>query len=235
MKFIIEYDIFRIFPDLRIGVVLGRGLQNRKNLNELGNLIDNNTKKLLERMGNKPLIDFPNIKSWRETYRQMGLNHNKYIPTAEAFVQQMIKRHTSMENNSVVKACLAVQLLTLLPIGGYDLALVEGDIILRVSKGGELFVPPGKKDVEFTDPGEFVYSDNKTILTRHWNYRSSGRAEITEDSTLVFLSSEAALKDISTQDLIETLYKIVKYESNFCQGTYSTFILDNINPEVELR
>jgi DNA/RNA-binding domain of Phe-tRNA-synthetase-like protein len=95
-------------------------------------------------------------------------------------------------------------------------------------------VPPGKETREFTDPGEFVYSDNKTILTRQWNYRDCERARISKNSTLIFLSSEAALKDISTQDLIETLYKIVEYESTFCKGSYSTFILDNINPEVEL-
>ncbi|MGD2087203.1 MAG: phenylalanine--tRNA ligase beta subunit-related protein [Candidatus Aminicenantes bacterium] len=235
MKFIIQYDIFRIFPDLRIGVVLGRGLQIRKSLEELENLIEDNMKNLLKRMENKKLLDFTNIKAWRETYRQMGLNHKKYKPTVEALMRRMIKGHPFPVINTAVNAYLAVKLLTMLPISGYDLAAIDGDIRLRISKGGEQFVPSGKVDREFTVPGEFVYSDNKTILTRHWNYRDCDHAKITKNSTLIFLSSEAALKDISTQDLIETLYKIIEYESTFCQGIYSTFILDNINPEVEIR
>ena len=89
--------------------------------------------------------------------------------------------------------------------------------------------------MEFTVPGEIVYSDVKTILSRDWNYRDCDTGQITENSTAVILISEAARKDISTRDLIETLYKIVEYESVFCHGVYSTFILDKMNPEVELQ
>ncbi|UCH97847.1 MAG: hypothetical protein JSV88_13610 [Candidatus Aminicenantes bacterium] len=130
---------------------------------------------------------------------------------------------------------MAVELLTLLPIKGFDLAAIHGDIRLRISKGGEMFKPRGGREMELTEPGEIVYSDAKTILTRHWNYRDCDRAKITENSTLIVLAGEAALKDISTQDVIETLVKIVEYELASCQGTYSTFILDKMNPEVELQ
>jgi DNA/RNA-binding domain of Phe-tRNA-synthetase-like protein len=123
----------------------------------------------------------------------------------------------------------------MLPIGGYNLGAIEGDIRLRISRGGELFKPLGELNLEFTNPGEIVYADSRAILTRHWNCREGDHAKITENSEVIFLLSEAALKDISTQDIIETLVKIVEFESTFCQGTYSTFIIDNINPEVELK
>jgi DNA/RNA-binding domain of Phe-tRNA-synthetase-like protein len=233
MKFIIDYDIFRIFPDLRIGIVLGRGLQIRKHLKELENLIEDDIKKLRQRMENKKLTDFTNIKCWRETYRQLGLK--KCRSTVEELVLRMIKGNNFPVINTAVNAYLAVELLTMFPIGGYDLALIDGDICLRVSTGGEIFIPPGGVKVEFTAPDELVYSDNKTILTRHLNYRGCDGSKINENSSMIFLSSEAALKDIRTQDLIETLIKIVEYESAFCQGMYSTFLLDNINPEVELK
>jgi DNA/RNA-binding domain of Phe-tRNA-synthetase-like protein len=214
---------------------MGRGLRIRKRLRELDNLIEDNKKKLLEKLGNKKISDFTNIKSWHETYRQMGLNHNKYMPTVETLLRRIIKEHTFPVINTAVDAYLAVQILTMLPIGGHDLALVDSDIHLRVSKGGEIFDPTGGEEMEYTDPGEVVYSSGKTILTRRWNYCDCAQNKITENSTEIILTSEAALKDISTQDLIETLYKIIEYESAFCQGMYSTFILDKINPEVELK
>ena len=238
MKYIIEYDIFRMFPDLRIGIVLGRGLRIRKYLNELANLIENNTRKLLERMENEIPADFINIKAWQETYRQMGLNHKKRKSLLEVLVQRIIKGRAFPVINTAVNAYLAAALLTLLPISGFDLAAVNGDISLRISGGGEHFDSTGGGNgggnMEFTDPGEIVYSDKKTILTRYWNYHNSKHSKITEHSTDIILASEAALEDISTRDLIETLVKIVEYESTFCKGTYSTFIIDNINPEVEL-
>ena len=235
MNFIIESAIFRKFPDLRVGLVLGRGLRVRKRLKELENLIEDNKKKLFERIDSKKLTDFTNIKSWRETYRQLGINTRLFKPTVEKLLRRVIKEHNFPVINTAVNAYLAVELLTMLPIGGYDLAVVDGDIRLRVSKGGELFNPLGGTKMEFTVPDEVVYSDNKTILTRQWNCRDCDRAKITENSTVIFLSSEAALKDISTRDLIETMVKIVEYESAFCQGMYSTFILDEINPEVEIK
>jgi DNA/RNA-binding domain of Phe-tRNA-synthetase-like protein len=235
MKFIIEYDIFRIFPDLRIGIVLGRKLQIRSRLQELENLIEDNIKILIKRMENKELNDFTYIKSWRETYRQMGLNHKRYRPKVEALIRRVINGQNFPVINTAVNAYLAVEFLAMLPIGGYDMAAVDGDIRLRVSKGGELFKPLGGGDMEFTDPGEIVYSDSKTILTRHWNYRDCDPAKITESSTMIILASEAALKDINTPDLIDTLCEIVEYEFTFCKGIYSTFILDKINPEVELQ
>jgi DNA/RNA-binding domain of Phe-tRNA-synthetase-like protein len=237
VKFIIESDIFQRFPDLRIGVVLSRGLRIRERSKELENIFESKWKKLLEQMESKKqeVTDFKNIKSWRETYRQMGLNHKKYIPAVESLMQRLSKGHSVPPINTAVNAYLAVELLTMLPIGGYDLAVVDGDIRLRISGGGEQFTPLGGRIAKFTEPGEIVYSDGKTILTRHWNFRDSEHCKITEKSTEIILASEAALKDISTHDLIETLYQIVEYESTFCQGVYSTFILDKLNPEVEIH
>ena len=235
MKFIIENDIFRLFPDLRVGVVLGRKLRIRLCLQELENLIEENIRILIKRVENKELTDITNIKSWRETYRQMGLDREKYKPTVEGLVQRMIKGDTLPVINTAVNAYQAAALLTMLPIKGFDLAAVHGDIRLRVSRGGEMFKPRGGGDIEFTEPGEIVYSDAKTILTRGWNYRDSDSAKITEDSTVIIVVSEAALKDINTPDLIETLCRIVEYEFALCKGIYRTFILDKMNPGVELQ
>jgi DNA/RNA-binding domain of Phe-tRNA-synthetase-like protein len=235
MKFIVEYDIFRIFPDLRVGVVLGRGLRIRRHHQELENLIEDIRSELIHRIGNKNLTDFLNIKAWNETYRQLGINTWKYKPTVEELIRRVITGNDYRFVNTSVNAYQAVELLTMLPIGGYNLGAIEGDIRLRISRGGELFKPLGEMNLEFTNPGEIVYADSRAILTRHWNYRKGDHAKITENSEVIFLLSEAALKDISTQDIIETLVKIVEFESTFCQGTYSTFIIDNINPEVELK
>ena len=235
MKFTIDDDIFRIFPDLRIGIVLGRKLQIRSCLQELENLIEDNIKILIKRMDNKELTDFTNIKCWRKIYQQMGLNHNRYRPKVEALIQRVINGQNSPVINTAVNAYQAVEFLTMLPINGYDLAAVDGDICLRVSKGGELFKPLMGGDMEFTNPGEIIYSDSKTILSRYWNYCDCDTAKITENSNMIILASEAALIDINTPDLIETLCKIVEYEFAFCKGIYSTFILDKTSPEVELQ
>ncbi len=232
MKFILKKEVFDLFPELKIGVVVGRGLTIGKRPGDQEALIEDNIKKLKEKIENKKLTDFKNIRAWRDTYRKFGVNPKKYRPTAEAFLHRIAKGHPFPSINAAVDAYLAAELATMLPIGGYDLAAITGDILLRVSMGNELFHPLGGKDAQYTVPGEIVYSDERIVLTRNWNYRDSHHTRITENSTDIFLACEAALPEIDPRDLPQTLQKIVEYETLFCQGEYETHFLDKNHTEV---
>jgi DNA/RNA-binding domain of Phe-tRNA-synthetase-like protein len=235
MKFIIKQDIFERFPELKIGVVVGRGLTIGKRTRDQETLIQSNIKELIEKTGNKTLTDFANIRAWRDTYRQFGVNPKKHKPTAEAFLRRIVKGHAFPGINTAVDAYLAAELVTMLPIGGYDLAAIRGDIRLRVSEGNESFRPIGGSEDETTTAGEIVYSDDQIVLTRNWNYRDSDYTKITEGSKDIVLACEAALPEIAEQDLTLTLRKIVEYETQFCAGEYETHLLDRNHAEVDIR
>jgi len=234
MKFSIHPEIFEKFPHLRIGVVVGKGLKNGKRGSEMDNLINENISRLVDRVGEKNLSDFPNIAAWRETYRQFGTNPNKFKPTAESFLKRVLKSPVFPSISKAVEAYLAVELITMLPIGGYDLTKINGDIVLRISKGNESFLPLGGGAPELTNPGEIIYSDNRIVLTRNWNYRDSDETKIVEESEEIFLASEAALPEISSEDLKLTIEKIAEYETIYCGGTYQTYFLDRDTPEVHI-
>jgi DNA/RNA-binding domain of Phe-tRNA-synthetase-like protein len=237
MKFIVKNEIFDIFPGLRIGIVVGKGLHTRKRANEMDGLIKENSDKLLKTVGEGEgnLAGFVNIAAWRETYRRFGASPNKYKPTAEAFLKRILKGNAFPNINTSVDAYLAVELLTMLPIGGYDLDKITGDIVLRVSQGNESFHPIGGGDPETTTPGEIIYCDDRLVLTRNWNYRDSDITKITEDTTNIFLAVEAALGDINTEDVALTVDKIVEYETRYCGGEYQTYFLDKQNPEIQVK
>jgi lysyl-tRNA synthetase class 2 len=234
MKLTVKNEIFDMFPHLRIGLVVGRGLNIPKKSAALRTIIEQNTGKLFKKVGDKKLTDFQNITAWREVYRKFGVNPKKYKPTAEAFLKRILKGNPFPGINTAVDAYLAVELLYMLPIGGYDLAKIYGDITLRFSKGDETFLPIGGQNPETTRPGEIVYSDDKIVLTRNWNYRDSDHTKITEYSKNIILISEAALSNISYEDLTHTIERLVEYESRFCRGEYDTYFLDRKNPVVNL-
>ena len=234
MKFIIKQEVFELFLELKIGVVVGRGLTIGKRSRDQEALIESNIKELIEKTGNRTLTDFANIRAWRDTYRKFGVNPKKYRPTAEAFLRRIIKGHAFPSINTAVDAYLAAELVTMLPIGGYDLAAITGDIRLRISKGNESFRPIGSNEEETTAPGEIVYSDDQIVLTRNWNYRDSEYTKITETSKDIILACEAALPEIDEQDLTQTLHNIVEYETRFCRGEYETHLLDRNHAEVNI-
>ena len=234
MRFKIHSQIFDVFPELRIGVVVGENLTIEKDKEELRHLIRQNVKKFLDEYQTKNIRENPNIAAWRETYKAFGIKPKKHTPTAEALLSRVLKGHSFPNINTAVDAYLAVELLYLLPIGGYDLSRVNGDIALRFSEGDEIFYPLGGGEPTRTKAGEVVYSDNRNILTQRWNYRDAEHSKITTDSRVILLAVEAAFRTIKDEDIKGTVNAIVEYEKKFCGGNYKTFFLDIKNSEVEV-
>jgi len=234
MKYIIKPDIFSKYPELRVGVVVGKGLEIKKTDGYLRGLIKENIEKFLNNLSGSNLLDQPNISAWRETYKSFGVKPKKYKPTAEALLRRVINDHPLPNINTAVDAYLAVELLYLLPIGGYDLSKITGDIVLRISDGNEIFYPLGGAEPEYTKVGEVIYADNKSVLTRKWNYKDADHTKITEQSRDIILATEAAYKIIKDDDIKGTVEKIVEYESKFCGGNCKSYFLDINNQEVEL-
>jgi DNA/RNA-binding domain of Phe-tRNA-synthetase-like protein len=235
MKFKITDEIFAAYPLLRIGVVVGVGLQIRKRHPQLPQQGEELRGRLIETVGDQPLSGFANISAWRETYRSFGSNPRKFKPTAEAFISRILKGKPFPNINTAVDAYLLAELETMLPIGGYDLKRLSGDIALRRSPGEEPFVPLGSEGAEeYTSEGEIVYADNDRVLTRNWNYRDCELTKISEETTDIVLACEAASRSIDRADVQRTLAEIVKYESMFCGGEYRTWILDIENRETTI-
>lgn len=235
MKYKIEEELFKIYPDLRVGIVIGTNLKIGKNNPKIDKLIEKNKIVFQKTFEDKNLQDHPNIKAWREAYKSIGVNPKKRKPSAEALLRRILKNQIFPRINDAVDAYLAVELITFLPIGGYDLTRIKGDIILRRSKGTEKFIPIGSQQEEYTKNGEVIYADRFSVLTRSWNYRDSAHSCITEDTKNIILASEAVYKEIETVQLKKTIEKIVEYERSYCGGEYDIFYLDRATTETYLK
>ncbi len=233
MKFTISEDIVLNYPELRIAVLIAQGVDNRTTNDLLENFKLKKLKEFLTKHNLEDIKNHPYIKLWREIYRGFGTNPKKKKPTAEAFLTRVMKTRRLPTINPVVDLYLLAELEYLLPIGGYDLDKIDGDISLRYSKGKEKFVPLGSNKAEETHHGEIVYADKSKILTRRWNYKDSDITKITPDSTNIILMSEAPTAEIPTQTLESLLSTLKDYIGQFCKGKIKTAIVDS-TPEIEL-
>ena len=227
LNFTISNEIFKNYPDLRIVVLIGRGIDNKDKGEELEEFKQQKLQEFLKKYSLEDIKNHPYIQIWRQTYKSFGTNPKKKTPTAEAFLTRVIKSGRLPRINPVVDLYLLVELEFFLPIGGYDLDKVEGEITLRYSKGGEKFVPLGSDKTEETYPGEIVYADQSKILTRRWNYKDTELAKITPSSQNIILMSEAPTADILIAHLEKLLTTLKSYIQNFCGGEIETKILDN--------
>ena len=226
MKFVISEEVANKFPDLRIGVMMAKGINNREKMDELEDLKHLSLMALREKHTLESLRDHPYIITWRETYRSFGAKPKKYTPTAENFIRRLLEGNDFFSINVAVDAYLVIETEFFLPIGGYDLDNISGDIELRISDGREEFVPLGGKDTSMTKPNEIIYSDEQRVLTRRWNYRDCDHTKITTQSKNIALFSEAPTNEIPTSHLTASIEKLSEYLNRFCGGAVTSIIID---------
>jgi DNA/RNA-binding domain of Phe-tRNA-synthetase-like protein len=227
MKLIIADDIVKMFPDLRIGIVVARDINNFGYSDEIEAIKQATVEAVRQNLSIENLSQHPYIAAWRETYRRFGTKPKEYRPTAEALLRRILRGEAIPTISKVVDLYLVVEAEFCLPIGGYDLDKIIGDIILRLSPGDEYFTPLGTPHAEErTYAGEIVYSDASKVLTRRWNYRDCDFAKITPESRNVALFCEAALSDIPTDHLVRCIQQLAVYLQRFCNGSIATHLIE---------
>jgi DNA/RNA-binding domain of Phe-tRNA-synthetase-like protein len=162
------------------------------------------------------------------------VNPKKKCPTAEALLSRVIKTGFVPCINPAVDSYLIAETLHNLPIGGYDLNKIGGDIMLRFSPGGEPFLGIGSQDAEYTAPGEVIYSDNSRILTRRWNYRDCEYSKIDNATTSLALFVEGPVSEIQDFEIRETILEISSNLGKYCNATTKELFLDKTSDEIEI-
>jgi len=132
-----------------------------------------------------------------------------------------------------VDAYNAVSVRHLVPMGGFDLDRVKGDIQLRHSEGGEAFTPLGPAAQEETYPGEVVYADEERVLTRRWNYRDCDETKITVETVNVamFADGSPLIPRGVLEDALMGLEALLRAS---CGGEYRRSVLGGPENEFDL-
>ncbi len=226
MKLVISDSIQKKYPELRIGVVVAEDVNNNTST-ELEEFVTTEFRKFASKHEHPSAIaKHKNILAWREIYRSFGVNPKKKKPTAEALLTRVVRSSFVPNINPAVNAYLASEMCHYLPIGGYDLDQIDGDIELRESTGGEEFVGVGSSDVELTMEGEVVYGDDARILTRRWNYRDCDYSKIDVRTKCLALFVEGPISEISDNELKDTANNMSANLSTYCNAKTTVLFLD---------
>jgi len=235
MKLIISNEIRIKFPDLRVGIVIAENIFNSEYKDELKDYSSKIFKEFSHKFSSeKELSEVRNILAWQNIYRSFGVNPKKKCPTAEALLSRVIKTGFVPCINPAVDSYLIAETLHNLPIGGYDLNKIDGDITLRFSPGGESFLGIGSQDAENTAPGEVVYSDDSRILTRRWNYRDCDYSRIDTATTSLALFVEGPVSEIQDVEIRETVSEISSNLGKYCNAKTKELFLDKALNEIEI-
>jgi DNA/RNA-binding domain of Phe-tRNA-synthetase-like protein len=133
--------------------------------------------------------DDPHIAAWHGAYRAFGTNPRRERPSVDALRRRLARGGRLPRINAAVDCYNLVSVSHGVPAGAFDLDAVDGDITVRFATGNEQFTPLGEPGTtERPRPGEVIYTDATSVLTRHWNHRDADRTKVTPASShIVFL------------------------------------------------
>jgi DNA/RNA-binding domain of Phe-tRNA-synthetase-like protein len=226
-------EVFTQYPGYVRGVVLAYGVTNSDSPSDLIAMLRTAEMSVRDQLEKDGLIEHPRISPWREAFRTFGAKPGQFRSSIEAMVRRVLSNNELPSINALVDIGNVISLKYLVPIGGHAIDVVNQDIILRPATGSEEFVPFGSEQVEHPHPGEIVFVEGNTVLTRRWCWRQANH-------TLTLLSTTAIEFNIDglppvSEDEVETIcQEIMGLIEQFCGGRMRHEILSRQNPRIKL-
>ena len=117
MKFVVEKEIFEKLPTACFGVVVAKGIDNGKSYPTVDALLDESIAAAAAHFEGKKVKEEPEILPYREAFRALGINPNKFMCSIEALFTRIAKGKGMPHINPIVDLGNAVSLKYTLPMG----------------------------------------------------------------------------------------------------------------------
>ncbi|MBP2653249.1 MAG: hypothetical protein H6Q73_818 [Firmicutes bacterium] len=186
MKFVVDKEVFEHLEDVCFGVVFAKGINNREAISQIGELLDYSIQGVENKFVGQKVKESPEMIPYRQAFVKLGINPNKFLSSIEAMASRIEKKKGFPKINPVVDIGNAVSLKFLVPLGAHDVDSAAGDIVVRFSQEGDMFIPFGEKKAEVLEKGELIYAAGDQVKTRRWIWRQSEAGKVTEESRNIF-------------------------------------------------
>ena len=149
------------------------------------------------------LRDHPVVRAYRDFYWRLGIDPTKTRPSSEALVRRALRSGGIPLINNVVDMGNVASMLTLIPIGIYDLGKVNPPIMLRRAQRGEVFHPIGG-GVEELSENDIVLVDSAQKVMHVFPHRDSTLTMVDENTKDILIVG-CGVKGVSEERVREAV------------------------------
>lgn len=232
MKFIIENKVFETLNNLCVAVIIARGINNTKKIDDISIMLKENIANVEKEFENIKVKESSYIKCYRDAFQKLNINPNKFMCSIEALLTRISKKKGMPEINSVVDLVNAVSIKYKLPMGAHDLDSMNEDFYIRYSTDNDIFLPFGETDTENMESNELVYASSNDIRTRRWIWRQSEHGKIIESSKNIIFPIDAFV-GINDDKAINAREELSNLLSKFFNCEIITGMIDAKNNYIE--
>ncbi len=131
------------------------------------------------------LKDDKRVRALRDFYWRLGIDPTKQRPSSEALVRRVLRGGKIPRINCIVDVGNAVSMVTMVPIGIYDLDKLYPPLMLRFAEEGEVFKPIGGS-LERLSRGQIVLADAQRIV-HVFPHRDCDETKVTDETRNVLV------------------------------------------------
>ena len=234
LSYSVSADVFARYPGYVRGVVVAHDVTNGPSPPELVQLLRDAEESVRGRMDPEQVAEEPRIKAWRDAYRAFGAKPAEFRSSVEAMARRALRGDELPAISALVDIGNIISLRHLVPAGGHAIDVLTGDIELRFATGQEEFVPFGAKELEHPLPGEVVFVEGDTVLTRRWTWRQANHT-LTLPETRAIEFNVDGLPPVTQAEIEATCVEIAALVQRFCGGRSRVDLLERRHPPDRAR
>ncbi|MCI8819376.1 MAG: hypothetical protein HFG04_09575 [Oscillibacter sp.] len=232
MFYSVAKELFEKLPQACFGVVAVRGVDNHAGIPEIRAFLQEGISRQEAYFEGKPVKTDPHIEPYREAFRTLQINPNKYLCSIEALLSRIAKKKGFPTINPIVDLGNAVSLRHFLPIGAHDLGTIPEGLEVRPAVEGDFFLPFGGEGMETPDAGEIVYVSEHQVRTRRWTWRQSEIGKITEETSSVLFPIDG-FSDINGEEVRRAAAELAECVERFFHVSCEVGFVDADHPRVD--
>ncbi len=226
-------EIFDRFPGYIRGVVIAHQVSNGPSPADLVGKLREAEASVRERLDLERIAEEPRIKAWRDAYRAFGAKPAEFRSSIEAMARRALRGDGIPSINALVDIGNIVSLRRLIPAGGHAIDLLNGDIELRFATGEEEFVAFGSDELEHPLPGEVIFVEGNTVLTRRWTWRQ-GKHTLTLPETTAIEFNVDGLPPVTRGEIEDACKEVADLVAQYCGGLIRIDYLTAETPRISL-
>jgi DNA/RNA-binding domain of Phe-tRNA-synthetase-like protein len=234
LTYFISPEIFDKYPGYARGVVLAFGVHNSNSPEKLVRLLREAEDSVRAQANIETIAEHARIKPWREAYKAFGAKPSEFRSSIEAMARRVLRGDQLPSINALVDIGNIVSLQHLVPVGGHSIDDLTQDISLRLATGDENFVPFGSTEIEHPLPGEVIFAEGTTVLTRRWTWRQANHTLTLPETTTIEINIDR-LPPVELEEVHNIANQVMGLVEEFCGGKMRYEILSANHRQMNLE
>ncbi|MBR4262795.1 MAG: hypothetical protein IKQ35_05465 [Bacilli bacterium] len=238
-KVIINKEIFKIIPELNVGVLVLKNVNECKKmteeeLKEIEKILNDANTIAKKYVPNEVISENEVVKIWRDIYSRFPTKKG-----TRCSLENLLKR--VLHNNPVgsilpsVDITNAISLKYAFPIGAEDYDKIDNALCLDIMNGDEKFIPIGSTENESPLKSEIAYRDDNGVVCRCLNWRDGIRTEITDETNTEIIIMEC-VEPNRLEELQSALNELEELMTKYLDAkVVSNVILNNNDNEIDIK